>query len=401
MLVRPIAVIAALAAAMAVAVGCGSGSDGNSSSSTTATTGGTQTLKIGVSSARSGPFAAYDVPVVNGVKYAVDEINRQGGVDGVKVELVSKDNEGEPALGVSNVQDLLDEGVRAFVLPTTNLIRAQAQLVSQAGGVMLFGSNTSPQLVADVGPNGFLAVYGDNAQAAASAKYACEQDYRSAYTLTSSDDPYFENLPRYFKDAFAHECGGRVVGSTSFKYGQTEFGAQVTKIANADPKPDVIYSPMLVPDSGVFLKALRQNGVTTPFLGADGNDSPLFASSGGNAVDGAVYTSHGFPSAGSPFAKFLADFTKTTGKKPESNVYEAIGRDNVYLLAAAAADARSTDPAKLITALGSLQGVPLLTGETSYKAGDRVPQKPVFLIRMDGRRRVLDQQLTPSYVPAG
>jgi branched-chain amino acid transport system substrate-binding protein len=401
MLVRRIAVIAVLAVAMAAAAGCGSSSESSSPPSATASAGGAQTLKVGVSSARSGPFAAYDVPVVNGVKYAVDEINRQGGVDGVKIQLVLKDNQGEPSLGVSNVQDMLDEGVRAFVLPTTNLIRAQAQLVSQAGGVMLFGSNTSPQLVADVGPNGFLAVYGDNAQAAASAKYACEQNYRSAYTLTSSDDPYFENLPRYFEDAFAHDCGGRVVGTTSFKYGQTEFGAQVTKIANADPKPDVIYSPMLVPDSGVFLKALRQNGVTTPFLGADGNDSPLFATSGGDAVDGAVYTSHGFPTAGSPFAKFIDDFTKATGKKPESNVYEAIGRDNVYLLAAAAAAAHSTDPAKLITALGSLQGVPLLTGDTTYSGGDRVPKKPVFLIRMDGKRRALAEQLTPTYVPAG
>ena len=98
---------------------------------------------------------------------------------------------------------------------------------------------------------------------------------------------------------------------------------------------------MFVPDSGVFLKALRGAGVETPFLSTDGNDSTLFADSGGYAVDGAVFSTHGFPSEGCAVAEFLADFEKVIGPRPSPTTFEAIGRDNVYALVEAAKAAGS------------------------------------------------------------
>ena len=53
-----------------------------------------------------------------------------------------------------------------------------------------------------------------------------------------------------------------VVCEGGYKIGQTEFRTQVTKIQNANPAPDVIFTPMFVPDSGIFLKALRGAGVS-------------------------------------------------------------------------------------------------------------------------------------------
>ena len=118
----------------------------------------------------------------------------------------------------------------------------------------------------------------------------------------------------------------------------------MTKIQNADPAPDLIFSPIFVPDSGAFLKQLRSAGVETPFVSTDGNDSLLFVDSGGSAVNGSVYTTHGFAAPGSPLAAFVTAYTAWKGGPPESNTFEAIGRDNVYALVEAAKNAGSTEP---------------------------------------------------------
>ena len=78
--------------------GCGSSDDdsgggGGASSGD----GGDKTVKIGFSGALSGPYAAYDVPLLNGMDFAAKEINAKGGIDGYKVEIVSKDNKGDQA----------------------------------------------------------------------------------------------------------------------------------------------------------------------------------------------------------------------------------------------------------------------------------------------------------------
>ena len=145
---------------------------------------------------------------------------------------------------------------------------------------MSLGGNTAPQLGKDIGDRVFYFVFGDNVQAAAMAEYACDKGYKSAWMIGSEEIPYTKDIPRYFREAF-EQCGGEIVGEDVYKIGQTEFRTQVTKIQNADPAPDVIFSPMFVPDSGVFLKALRGAGVDDAFLSTDGNDSTLFADSGG------------------------------------------------------------------------------------------------------------------------
>ena len=67
-------------------VACGKSPD------VTANANGTKigdTIKIGVNMELTGAVAAYGKAEQNGIKLAVDEINKAGGVDGKKLELLS------------------------------------------------------------------------------------------------------------------------------------------------------------------------------------------------------------------------------------------------------------------------------------------------------------------------
>ncbi len=202
----------------------------------------------------------------------------------------------------------------------------------------------------------------------------------------------------FFADAFAQICGGEVVGEDTFKIGQTEFGTQVTKMQNASPAPDVLFSPIFVPDSGALLKQMRSAGVELPFISTDGNDTTLFVDSGGSAVDGTVYSTHGFDAPGTPIAEFIDQYTEWKGSPPESNTFEAIGRDNVYAYVAAAEAAGSTEPDDLLAAVLALTDVPLVTGTMTMDPETRYPTKPITLVQMQGTEFTLLEEVIPSYI---
>jgi branched-chain amino acid transport system substrate-binding protein len=354
-------------------------------------------LHIGAAMALSGPWAVFDEPLLNGIKMAAKEIDDKGGVDGVTVKLTYKDFQGDNTRQLADTQQMLDDGVQAFIASNGGSLGAN-QLIVNKGGVILAGSGTDPENTERVGPREYTVVFTDNQQAAAGAEYACSKGYRKAWVLGSPDSTYTGNMGAYFQDAFAHYCKGKVVGKDVYKIGQTDFGSQATKIQNANPKPDVIFSAIFVPDSGAFLKALRSAGVKTPFLSTDGNDSPLLASSGGKAVSGAVFTTHGFPQPGSLMSKFRESYKKIMGKAPETNTIEAIGRDNVYAFVYAVAKAHSTDPDKIIEALKHLKAT-LTTGTITMNATTRTPKKPIWLVQMNGTAPKLVKTITPTYVP--
>jgi branched-chain amino acid transport system substrate-binding protein len=376
---------------------CGNSGDESSSSGDGA---GQKLLTIGFSAAMSGPYAAYDVPSVHGMQLAEDQINKAGGIDGWKVKLELVDNKGDQALSATTVQELLDKGVGVFFVTLSEAMSAQAQLITQNGGIVSLGALTSPTVAIDAGPRAFMAVWGDNTQTAAAAEYSLAQGYKAAYVMGSKELPYCSFPPGWFKDVF-ERGGGKVVGTDNYKIGSTDYGTQVTKIQNCDPQPDVIFSPIFVPDSGVFLKQLRAAGVTTPVVTMDGNDSELFSSSGGNAVDGVVYPTHTFlDSPGMP-ADFLKEYKAFFGKDPESNAIEAMGRDALYMYVQAAANANSNDPDKVLAAIQNLKDYPMVTGEyTAAVAPNVVPALPVWMIKMKGTTPTLLEVMTPKYVPS-
>ena len=373
------------------AAGCGGKSKESSS-------GEQMTLRIGYSLAKSGGYAPFDVPVLNGAEFAAQEINNAGGP--VKVEIVSKDNRGDQTQSLTTVQELLDEGVNIQLLSSVEASTAMGQLVAKNGGMVTGGLNTAPALINDVGDRAVSIVFLDNQQSAALAAYACDQGYKTAYLIGSSEISYTKDTPDYFADAFEHDCGGTIVGRDNYKIGQTEFAQQVTKLSNVKPQPDVVFTPLFPPDTGVLLRAMKSAGLNIPYLSLDGNDAKLLVDSGGDAVDGMVYTAHGFNSPGSAMETFVNDYTTWKGKPPETNAIEAVGRDNVYMLVEAAKNAGSTDPDAVLKALLELKDVPLLAGNTTMNPDTRSPIQPVTLVKMEGTTFTLLKQVEPEYVPA-
>ncbi|HNV58578.1 MAG TPA: ABC transporter substrate-binding protein [Rhodoferax sp.] len=71
----------------------------------------TPTLKIGVIGPFTGPSSDFGVLMLQGVQLATEEINTVGGYMGRHIELVIKDDQGNPDIGLKGSQELVAQGV--------------------------------------------------------------------------------------------------------------------------------------------------------------------------------------------------------------------------------------------------------------------------------------------------
>lgn len=357
-------------------------------------------LRLGLATAQTGGLAPYDSPVVEGIRIAVGEINAAGGIGGTTpIVLIERDVRSDSAQTVIAVQELVDAGAGAIVLPCdADPAIAAASIVSAAEIPAISTCASSPTLPLIGGDYVFANFPGDNVQATVSASWAFDQGMRTAFILYSPDSQY-TTMPLYFADVMT-ALGGEVVGQATYNAGQPDFSAIATQIAAISPAPDVLMTSAYEPDFPTFLRALRAAGYQGQVIGSDGIDSPTTFGLG-SIAEGVVFTTAGHPTEGSPLEAFNALYEATTGSASET-VFNAVGYDLVKVLEAAVLAAGSTEPQAIRDAMADLENVQGATSLITYRGTDGMPVRQVSIIRVAGGERELVGQPSPdaALIPA-
>ncbi|MFP5342802.1 MAG: ABC transporter substrate-binding protein [Candidatus Limnocylindria bacterium] len=355
-------------------------------------------ILIGFPADLSDVYAYYDQPMLEGAQYAVDEINAAGGVLGRPLELQAIDIRNDPAEASKITQQLIDDGAVYLIGTTGDGISAQGAIACAEGIPVSTGDGTAATLVDDIGECAFQLLMNDTIQGAIAADFALGKDYRSALLVGSPEIPYTANLPKYFAEVFTRG-GGTIVGEETYQIGTGDYSALATKIAGLGEQPDVIYTPMFPPDTQVFIRQLRQAGVTTPIISSDGNLDPSLTSAGAAALDGFVFTAAVCPAeTDETIGAFFTAYEAAKGEPP-SSVVATLGYDEIKMVAAAIERAGSAEPARIIEALKDFtyEGV---SGTGTMDPATRRIQKPAALIEMDGETfTCLEAPGYPSFVP--
>lgn len=370
----------------------GGATDGDGTSGAT-DGGGEEVLKVGFA-ADYGELGAFsDRPATDALEYEVEQINAEGGT---QVELTVKNIDGEPEATQRAVQELLDAGVQVILGPPFSDFGFP--LLTQVNGEVpvIFIASTEDSL-GNAEQNAFLAAFSDTVQSAAMAEYALDQGYETAVTFSSPDAPYFTINPEAFTTVF-EEGGGDVVQDFTFSLADEDFSTQVNELANLDPAPDVLYTAMVMPQIATLLGQLKGAGVDIAVMGTDAFDATGVIAAGEDA-EGVAFAAHTFPEEGSALEEWLAGFEEATGEPIETISFGALAVDALRLAVDAYERAGSGDPADIAQAIKETEGFEGLTGEITYAGTNGIPEKPVFVVTVEGGELALATTIIPENVP--
>jgi len=340
-------------------------------------------VKVGVFLDLSGQTSRFGVSALNGIKMAADEINARGGVMGRRIELIVKDEQGEPSQAAEAVEGLVEKDkVHALLgeVASTNSLAA-APHAQRARVPMITPSATNPR-VTQAGDYIFRACFVDPYQGEAMAKFAATSlKARRAAIFFDANSDFSKGLVETFRPKFA-KLGGRVVVERTYTQTDQDFGKELAAIRAA--KPDVIYIPGYYGQAGVIARQARQMGMKQPLLGGDGWDAPELWRLGGEALNNSYITNHF--SADDPsqaVQTFAAGYEGRYDSAPDAMA--ALGYDAMMLLADALGRAGGTDGPKLRDAIAQTRNFPGVTGPITLNA-ERDAVKPAVVVRLlDGK----------------
>jgi branched-chain amino acid transport system substrate-binding protein len=325
------------------------------------TTFAEDSIKIGLSGPFTGGSSSMGVSMRDGVKLAVGEINKAGGVLGRQIELVERDDEAKNERGVQIAQELIN---KEQVVATLGYINTGVALASQRFyqeaeipviNNVATGSIVSKQFL----PPEFSANYvfrtsaNDAIQSAMIAEEAVKrQGFKKPAILADSTN--YGQLGREDLTKALDARGVKPVAVEKFNIGDTDMTAQVLRAKEAGA--DVILTYAIGPELAQIANAMAKLGWKVPMIGSWTLSMATFIDTAGPNGDGAMMPQTFIQIGNTPKRKaFIEAYQKTYGvDRIPSPVSAAQGYDSVYLLAAAIRQAGSTDGRKIREALDNL-----------------------------------------------
>lgn len=358
-----------------------------------------ETIKIGVNLELSGNVASYGESLAKGIDMAIEEINSDGGIDGKKIDVVKTDNKSEAAEATNGAIKLTSQDKVTAIIgaATSGNTVAQAQIANDTKTVLLTPSGTSPNVTVNkdgkVNEYVFRTSFIDPFQGTIAANFAAKDlNVKTAAVFYDNASDYAKGLKDSFKDTF-EAAGGKVITQQAYVAKETDFRSTLTKIKSENP--EFIFIPGYYEEVGLIIKQARELGITVPFMGADGWDSPtLVELAGAEALNNTFITNH--YSSDDPDEKiqdFLTKFKeKNKGQAP--NAFNALGYDTVYLLKDAIERAGSTDSEKIKDALAATKDLSLVTGTVSIDKNHHPIKSATVLEYKDGKQ-VFNTKVNP------
>ncbi|MGP7816923.1 ABC transporter substrate-binding protein [Niallia sp. 01092] len=356
-------------------------------------------IKLGVNLELSGAVASYGQSLEDGIDLAIDEINEAGGIDGKQIKPVKVDNKSDLTEATNGALKLITQDKVSAIIgaATSGDTVAQVQIANENKTVILSPSATAPNVTVNkdgsVNEYAFRTSFIDPFQGTIAANFASKElKIKNAAIFADSASDYAKGLAASFKETFKAN-GGNIVSEEAYVAKDTDFSSTLTRIKAK--KPDFIFIPGYYEEVGLIIKQARELGITVPFMGADGWDSPkLVDLAGKDALNNTYITNHySSEDPDEKIQKFVSTF-KEKNKDKNPDAFNALGYDSVYLLKDAIERAGSTDSEKVKNALAETKDLPLITGVVSIDKNHNPIKSATILEYKDGKQ-VFKSKINP------
>lgn len=358
------------------------------------------TIKIGMGVPMTGDYAPY--AEWQGARCMAEMINAEGGVNGMKIEVLTQDSGADTQTAISLAQKFLDEGAVVLgTIPFSDTMIPVAQ-VAQGYGVSIFQpQSTQVEMHAGIVSNFFTGVSPDPFTATAAANHALSLGIKNVVLMTSDEGgSWSARTPLWFGDVI-EAGGGTVLGKLNFSFGTSDWSPQIAEMKAMGADIDAVYISSIMPDVGVLVRQLKSAGIDAYVIGADGFDDPSLDSIGSDdpsILDKVFFATLAPSTADSAVVEFMAACDEMGMEV--AGLFPATGADTVKAVAWAVEQSGSTDPEVIADTLRNADSIPVLTvPEISFKETGTYAQRTIPVIGYKDGERVLISNEIPTNTP--
>lgn len=347
-------------------------------------------LPIGLVYPVTGRLADFALPIQRGFELALEEVNNSQ-LNDVRFKFVTENDQSTIEGAVEAYNKLIQAGVPVIFGPTTSGQAEAAFPIAEQNGVVAFSSSSNATGLSALGEFIFRAGLTTDILLPGGVRAThAKLGYQQVAIIYDETDSYSIDSYEKFRDTLT-EVGVEILITETFqstKISESEeadFSTQLTRIKEANP--DAIFIAAQLPEQTGILIQGRQLGIptTVPFITSLIND----VENAGSAAEGAISFAGWISTADTPGNQaFVQKYRATYASEP--NAWTAQSYAAVYILAAAIAEAQSTNPAAIQEALAKTKNFDTVLGAFSFNADGDAVYDPIVQIVKNGEFQIFE-----------
>jgi branched-chain amino acid transport system substrate-binding protein len=302
-------------------------------------------------------FAAFLEPYRKGMELAIEEVNAAGGVLGRRIEVVFRDDNGNPGDAVRVADELLTREKVAFLMGTfaSNVGLAVSDLAKQRKVLFLAAEPLTDKIVWENGNRYTFRLRPSTYMQTAMLVPDAAKLKKKRWAIVYPNYEYGQAATQAFKELLKRaQPDVEFVAEQATPLGKLDAGPVVQALADA--RPDAIFSSLFAGDLARFV---REGGTRGLFKGREvlnllGGEPEYLDPLKDEAPEGWYVT--GYPWYGidtAAHAKFLDAYRKRWNDYPRAG--SVVGYTTILAAAAAMRRAGGTDSEKLVEAMKDLK----------------------------------------------
>lgn len=320
------------------------------------------TLKIGVIGPVTGKSSEdMGQSIIGGARVFVADMNQMGGVLGRKIELIERDDQGKPDVGVAIAKELAEKQkvVAVVGFGNTGVAIPSAKVFQEAHVPLIVTGATGASLTKSFLPPAYPMSYvfriaaSDALQPIVILNDVIDRRKLTKIALLHDESPYGQ----FGKQSMLTELTRRnitPVAVESFKVGDQDMSAQLQRAKDNGAQAIVLYC--LGTEAAMVAKSAEKLKLKLPLLGPWGLSQQAFIDRSGASAEGArtsvTYIESDLSSVSNQFSLAYRKINKVN--RIPSAVAAAQTYDALRLLTLAMYQANSSDGEKIVAALENL-----------------------------------------------
>ena len=333
-------------------------------------------ISIGVVLPLTGHLAAAGGLMKQGLELALNEINAQP--TATKFTFIIENDTSTEQGAVDAFNKLIHtDGVSVILGPASSSATKVAFPVAQENRVVAISPTSGERGLSAIGDFVFrIPLTTDVVVPKGIEVTYAKLGYQRVATMYDEIDGFSTDRDAALQEAFTARSI-EVLATESFRSGDTDFSAQLTRIKALEP--DAIFVSALPPEKPGILTQADQLGISVPFIVSSLTDVEVEAA--GAAAEGAITFIGWLSTDDTPGNQaFVQNYNMTYGMTP--NVFATASYTSVYILAEAIKNAQATDAISIRDALANISNLDTVLGKFSFNAdGDAIYEQKALIVK--------------------